>query len=275
MSKEPEKQPTDDQLWNKTFDDAPEVDPTAGLDETTVKETAPEANQETDSEAEAPVEEVSLDDDPKALRSKRVGNQLLTLLVILVVGLAATPVIYWVQNQNKFSHPQTEAVESSNKQHSEEASKRASQKAASEKKASETAAKKKAAAKKSSELAKKKAAKAKQASEKKQAAKEASKAKRASQKAAKAAKASSKAAAKAAKEASQTSASQANDNQAQAPQQSATQTNNAGSNYATVQAGQGLYRVAVNNGITVQQLMQMNGLSSSSNLQPGQQLRVR
>lgn len=269
MSKEPEKQPTDDQLWNKTFDEAPEVDPTAGLDEPDVKEDATQTEQP--GSDEPVVEEVSLEDDPKAVRSKRMGNQLLTLLVILVVGLAATPVIYWVQNQNKFSHPQTEAVESSNKRHSEEVSKRASEKSSSAKKASEVAAKKKAAAKKSSKLAKEKAAKAKRASEKKQAAADSAKAKRES---VKAAKASSKAAAKAAKEASQANANQSQA-QAQPAQQPATQTTNTGSNYATVQRGQGLYRVAVNNGITVQQLMQMNGLSSSSNLQPGQQLRVR
>ncbi|KRL92990.1 LysM peptidoglycan-binding domain-containing protein [Limosilactobacillus equigenerosi] len=270
MSKEPEKQPTDDQLWNKTFDEAPEVDPTAGLDESEVKDDATQTEQP--GSDEPVVEEVSLEDDPKAVRSKRMGNQLLTLLVILVVGLAATPVIYWVQNQNKFSHPQTEAVESSNKRHSEEASKRAAEKSASAKKASEAAAKKKAAAKKSSKLAKEKAAKAKRASEKKQAAADSAKAKRES---VKAAKASSKAAAKAAKEASQASQSNANQAQAQPAQQPAAQTTNTGSNYATVQRGQGLYRVAVNNGITVQQLMQLNGLSSSANLQPGQQLRVR
>lgn len=43
--------------------------------------------------------------------------------------------------------------------------------------------------------------------------------------------------------------------------------------YATVQAGQGLYRVAVNHGLTVAQLKQLNpGLTT---LSPGQQVRVR
>src|SRR3712207_1003214 len=122
MSKEPEKKPTDDQLWNKTFDEAPEVDPTAGLDEKDVKEAATNDAQTNDDDTSVE-EEVSLDEDKNAARSKRMGNQLLTLLVILVVALAATPVIYWVQNQNKFSHPQTEAVEQSNKRNSEESSK--------------------------------------------------------------------------------------------------------------------------------------------------------
>lgn len=45
--------------------------------------------------------------------------------------------------------------------------------------------------------------------------------------------------------------------------------------YVTVPAGEGLYRVAVNNGITVQELCELNGISSSTSLTPGQQLRVK
>ncbi|WP_239823073.1 LysM peptidoglycan-binding domain-containing protein [Lentilactobacillus parabuchneri] len=48
-----------------------------------------------------------------------------------------------------------------------------------------------------------------------------------------------------------------------------------GHKYVTVKAGQGMFRVAYNNGLTTAQLMQMNGLTSSSQLYPGQQLRVR
>lgn len=47
-----------------------------------------------------------------------------------------------------------------------------------------------------------------------------------------------------------------------------------GHKYATVKAGQGMFRVAYNNGLTTAQLMQMNGLTSSSKLYPGQRLRV-
>ncbi|XRF77875.1 LysM peptidoglycan-binding domain-containing protein [Pediococcus acidilactici] len=36
-----------------------------------------------------------------------------------------------------------------------------------------------------------------------------------------------------------------------------------------------MYRVAVNNGISVQKLMELNGLNSNSEIEPGQQLRVR
>lgn len=49
----------------------------------------------------------------------------------------------------------------------------------------------------------------------------------------------------------------------------------AGHKYVTVQAGQGMFRVAYNNGLTTAQLMQMNGLTSSSQLYPGQRLRVK
>ncbi|MFD1125887.1 LysM peptidoglycan-binding domain-containing protein [Lentilactobacillus raoultii] len=48
-----------------------------------------------------------------------------------------------------------------------------------------------------------------------------------------------------------------------------------GYRYATVQAGQGIYRVAVNNGLTMSQLMQMNGLSTASQIHPGERLRVK
>lgn len=46
--------------------------------------------------------------------------------------------------------------------------------------------------------------------------------------------------------------------------------------YVTVQAGQGLYRVATNNGLTVNELLTLNpGLTANSTLTPGQQIRVK
>lgn len=49
-----------------------------------------------------------------------------------------------------------------------------------------------------------------------------------------------------------------------------------GKRYAEVGSGQGIYRVAVNNGLTVDQLLQMNpGLSSGSTITPGQKVRVK
>ncbi|WP_295731612.1 SAG1386/EF1546 family surface-associated protein [uncultured Limosilactobacillus sp.] len=52
-------------------------------------------------------------------------------------------------------------------------------------------------------------------------------------------------------------------------------TNSTDSKYATVQAGQGIYRVAANNGLTVSELARLNNISPSSALQPGQRLRVK
>ncbi len=48
-----------------------------------------------------------------------------------------------------------------------------------------------------------------------------------------------------------------------------------GHKYATVQPGQGIYRVAVNNGLTMAQLMRLNGLSSTSQIHPNERLRVK
>lgn len=45
--------------------------------------------------------------------------------------------------------------------------------------------------------------------------------------------------------------------------------------YVTVGAGQGIYRIAANNGLTVSELLQLNGLTSTSTIKPGQQLRVK
>ncbi len=45
--------------------------------------------------------------------------------------------------------------------------------------------------------------------------------------------------------------------------------------YAVVGQGQGIYRVAVNNGISEQKLRQLNGLSSTSHLYPGQKLKIK
>ncbi len=45
--------------------------------------------------------------------------------------------------------------------------------------------------------------------------------------------------------------------------------------YATVQAGQGIYRVAANNGLTVSELARLNNISPNTALQPGQRLQVK
>ncbi|WP_331275772.1 LysM domain-containing protein [Limosilactobacillus vaginalis] len=45
--------------------------------------------------------------------------------------------------------------------------------------------------------------------------------------------------------------------------------------YATVPRNGSLYRVATQNGISVNELMRLNGLTPNAHLRPGQQLRVR
>ncbi len=45
--------------------------------------------------------------------------------------------------------------------------------------------------------------------------------------------------------------------------------------WVTVPRNGSLYRVAANNGISVQELMRLNGLTPNARLRPGQQLRVR
>ncbi|WP_251546740.1 SAG1386/EF1546 family surface-associated protein [Limosilactobacillus caecicola] len=47
------------------------------------------------------------------------------------------------------------------------------------------------------------------------------------------------------------------------------------SKYTTVEAGQGIYRVATNNGLTVSELARLNNISPNTPLQPGQRLRVK
>ena len=48
----------------------------------------------------------------------------------------------------------------------------------------------------------------------------------------------------------------------------------AGSSY-TVQAGDNLYRIAVNHGMTLDELLQMNGMSAGSSIAPGTVLKVK
>ena len=59
----------------------------------------------------------------------------------------------------------------------------------------------------------------------------------------------------------------------QARQQEQQQQQSGGSSY-TVQAGDNLYRIAVNHGMTLDELLQKNGLSANSTIQPGDTLQV-
>lgn len=56
---------------------------------------------------------------------------------------------------------------------------------------------------------------------------------------------------------------------------SSSSSSNSNRQYATVESGQGIYRVAVNNGLTVQELARLNNISPSTPLHPGQRLRVK
>ncbi|MFL2029164.1 SAG1386/EF1546 family surface-associated protein [Loigolactobacillus zhaoyuanensis] len=56
---------------------------------------------------------------------------------------------------------------------------------------------------------------------------------------------------------------------------SASSSSSAAASYVTVGSGQGIYRIAANNGLSVSELLQLNGLSNGSTIKPGQQLRVK
>lgn len=60
---------------------------------------------------------------------------------------------------------------------------------------------------------------------------------------------------------------------ASTPQTIAPQANQAGT--YTVQSGDNLYRIAINNGISLDQLLSLNGLNQNSYIAPGMVLRVR
>ncbi|AMB93446.1 LysM peptidoglycan-binding domain-containing protein [Aerococcus sanguinicola] len=93
--------------------------------------------------------------------------------------------------------------------------------------------------------------------------------------------ASQSAAASASIAAQQQQAAQASERASLAQSSANAQQNQQGQNTAgtsgtyTVQAGDNLYRIAVNHGMTLDQLLQANGLSANSNIAPGTVLRVQ
>lgn len=56
---------------------------------------------------------------------------------------------------------------------------------------------------------------------------------------------------------------------------STSSTSQSGAKYAMVESGQGIYRVAANNGLTVAELASLNNISPNTPLHPGQRLRVK
>lgn len=61
----------------------------------------------------------------------------------------------------------------------------------------------------------------------------------------------------------------------QAGQSSSSSNSSRNGSYVTVSQGQGMYRVAANNGLTVDKLARMNNLKPGAPIHPGQQLRVK
>lgn len=141
--------------------------------------------------------------------------QITTILIVLIIILAATPVLYWVNHQQSFNHPQRTVKVAS----------------------SSTATSKKKARSTSSSAS---VSKGKQAS-------------------------SSSSVSKAAS----TSSSSALASSSSASSSSTTAV------YTTVESGQGIYRVAKDNGLTVAELASLNGITTTTAIHPGERLRVK
>ncbi|MHA8137924.1 LysM peptidoglycan-binding domain-containing protein [Lactobacillaceae bacterium Scapto_B20] len=77
------------------------------------------------------------------------------------------------------------------------------------------------------------------------------------------------------KQASAKSESKASESSHSSSSSSSSSSTSTSGDYVTVEAGQGIFRVAKNAGISEQELMQLNGLTSDSQLHPGQRLRVK
>ncbi|MDO4670791.1 MAG: LysM domain-containing protein [Aerococcus sp.] len=114
----------------------------------------------------------------------------------------------------------------------------------------------------------------KKESESKAKAESESKAKQASESKAKAESESKAAAASAASEAEESQKNAQAQSQAQQASSTSKQETNQNVGTYTVSAGDNLYRIAVNHGMTLDQLLSLNGLSSNSNIAPGTVLRV-
>ncbi|ANK59572.1 peptidoglycan-binding protein LysM [Loigolactobacillus backii] len=81
--------------------------------------------------------------------------------------------------------------------------------------------------------------------------------------------------AQAASSSEQVAAASSSSSSAASTSSSAASANSSSGSYVTVAAGQGVYRVAANNGLSVQELLKLNGLTSAATIKPGQQLRVK
>ena len=183
-------------LWDKTFEDNQDLDDSGHLSRTAHR------------------------------KQSSHNSRITTILIVLIVILAATPIIYWVHHEQSFNHPQqTEKV---------------AQSVSSKAKKASSHAKSKTKAKSQSKTA--------------------------------SAKSQSKSSENEAEPTSITSAQSSSSSSAAA---STSSTSESGAKYTTVGSGQGIYRVATNNGLTVAELASLNNISPNTPLYPGQRLRVK
>ncbi len=179
-------------LWDKTFEDNQDLDDSGHLSRTAHR------------------------------KQSSHNSRITTILIVLIVILAATPIIYWVHHEQSFNHPQqTEKVAQSVSSKAKKASSHAKSKTKSKSSATETAK------------------------------------------------------AKSSSQADSTSITSAQSSSSSSAAASTSSTSESGAKYTTVGSGQGIYRVATNNGLTVAELASLNNISPNTPLYPGQRLRVK
>lgn len=183
-------------LWDKTFEDNQDLDDSGHLSRTAHR------------------------------KQSSHNSRITTILIVLIVILAATPIIYWVHHEQSFNHPQqTEKVAQSVSSKAKKASSHAKSKTKAKSQSKTASAKSQS---KSSE-----------------------------------------------NEAEPTSITSTQSSSTSSTAASTSSTSQSGAKYATVGSGQGIYRVATNNGLTVAELASLNNISPNTPLYPGQRLRVR
>lgn len=183
-------------LWDKTFEDNQDLDDSGHLSRTAHR------------------------------KQSSHNSRITTILIVLIVILAATPIIYWVHHEQSFNHPQqTEKVAQATSSKVKKASSHAKSKTKAKSQSKTASAKSQA---KSSE-----------------------------------------------NEAEPTSITSTQSSSTSSTAASTLSTSQSGAKYATVESGQGIYRVAANNGLTVAELASLNKISPNAPLHPGQRLRVK
>lgn len=198
------------------------------------------------------------DDQGNLSRTKRHrqshNNRLITIiLVAIIILIAVGSLIYGLARQSAMNKPDNSMSVSEQTSSSQSTTHKKAAKAASEKAASST----KADSKSDSVAESASSVKAARASSKQ------------------AARVSEQQTTQAQSTQQTTTSSASSSAAASSTKRSTSSTKSTGSKYATVGQGQGMYRVAVNNGISVEKLKELNGLSGNATLTPGQKLRVK